>query len=217
MAEAAQMRLQLGREVFDYQQLIGCLAHLRKPRDKIARLLAEEQIVRIRKGLYAFGSLYRRESLSREVLANLIHGPSYVSLDYALGYYGLIPERVSTVTSVALGRSRTFDTPLGTFTYQSLSLSCYAVGADQLESPAGSFLIACAAKALADKVWTDKRFAGTRLADFRPYLEEDLRIDLTHLAALDRSRFPTIQQSYGSRKIDNLFRFLLTLSESPHA
>ena len=99
MAEAAQMRLQLGREVFDYQQLIGCLAHLRKPRDKIARLLAEEQIVRIRKGLYAFGSLYRRESLSREVLANLIHGPSYVSLDYALGYYGLIPERVSTVTS----------------------------------------------------------------------------------------------------------------------
>ena len=137
MAETAQMRLQLGREVFDYQQLTGCLAHLSKPRDKIAKLLAKGDIVRIRKGLYAFGPLYRREPLSREVLANLIYGPSYISLEYALGYHGLIPERVSAVTSVALGRSRTFETPLGTFTYQSLALSCYAVGADLVESPAG--------------------------------------------------------------------------------
>ena len=125
-----------------------------------------------------------------------------------LSYHGLIPERVSTVTSVALGRSRKFDTPFGTFTYQSLSLPRYAVGADLAESPAGCFLIACAEKALADKVWTDKRFGGTRRSDFRPYLEEDLRIDLAHLAALDRSRFPKIQQAYGSRKIGNLFRFL---------
>lgn len=129
MAETAEMRLQLGRDVFDYQQLTACLGHLSKPRDKIHKLLAKGDIVRIRKGLYAFGREYRREPLSREVLANLIYGPSYISLEYALSYHGLIPERVSTVTSVALGRSRKFDTPVGTFTYQSLSLPCYAVGA----------------------------------------------------------------------------------------
>ncbi len=86
---------------------------------------------------------------------------------------------------------------------------------DLVESPAGGFLIACAEKALADKVWTDKRFSGTRRSDFRPYLEEDLRIDLALLAALDRSRFPRIQQAYGSRKIGNLFRFLDALAEPP--
>lgn len=63
------------------------------------------------------------------MLANLIHGPSYISLEYALSH-GLIPERVSTVTSVALGRSRKFDTPVATFTSHSLALPCYAVGAD---------------------------------------------------------------------------------------
>jgi hypothetical protein len=217
MVATAEIRLRLGREVFDYQQLTACLAHLSKPRDRIAKLLAKGDIVRIRKGLYAFGRLYRREPLSREVLANLIYGPSYISLDYALSYHGLIPERVSTVTSVALGRSRVFDTPVGAFTYQSLSLPCYAVGADLEESPAGCFLIACAEKALADKVWTDKRFRGTRRADWRPYLEEDLRINLDLLAGLDRSRFARIQQAYGSKKIGNLVRFIEALGEAPHA
>ena len=41
-------------------------------------------IVRVKKGLYVFGLDYRRGAWSREVLANLIYGPSYVSLDYAL-------------------------------------------------------------------------------------------------------------------------------------
>jgi hypothetical protein len=57
--------------VFAYQQLVACLAQLSKPRGKIAKLLAKGDILRIRKGLYAFGPLYRREPLSREVLANL--------------------------------------------------------------------------------------------------------------------------------------------------
>lgn len=217
MAETAEIRQQLGRDVFDYQQLTACLSDLSKPRDKIQKLLRKGDIVRLRKGLYAFGRLYRSDPLSRELLANLIYGPSYISLEFALSYHGLIPERVSTVTSVALGRSRQFDTPVGTFTYHSLSLPCYAMGADLVETPAGCFLIACAEKALADKVWTDKRFSGTRRSDFQPYLEEDLRIDRDHLARLDGARFPKIQQAYGSRKIDNLFRFLDSLREVPRA
>ena len=217
MVATAEIRLQLGRDVFDYQQLTACLSHLSKPRDRIAKLIAKGDIVRIRKGLYAFGRAYRRDPLSREVLANLIHGPSYISLEYALSYHGLIPERVSTVTSVAVGRSRAFETPVGTFTYQSLSLPRYALGADLVESPAGGFLIACAEKALADKVWTDKRFPGTRRSGFRPYLEEDLRIELTFLAALDRSRFARIQRAYGSSKVADLFRFLDSLDEAPRA
>ncbi|MFO7902328.1 MAG: type IV toxin-antitoxin system AbiEi family antitoxin domain-containing protein [Planctomycetota bacterium] len=211
MVETAQLRQRLGRDVFDYQQLVSCLSHLSKPRDKINRLLNRGDVVRIRKGLYVFGPAYRRDSLARELLANLIYGPSYISLEYALSYWGLIPERVSTVTSVALGRSRKFDTPLGAFTYRSLSPASYAVGADLVESPVGNFLIACAEKALADKVWTDKRFTGTRLSDFPAYIEEDLRIDLTRLVDRDRSRCERIQRAYGSKKTGNLFRFLDSL------
>ncbi len=217
MAVLAEIRQAFDRDVFDYQQLTSCLTHLNKPRDKISKLLRSGDIVRIRKGLYTFGRAFRRGPLSRGLLANLIHGPSYISLEYALNYHGLIPERASTVTSVALGRSRRFDTPFGTFTYRSLSLQRYAVGAEQVESPTGSFLIACAEKALADKVWADKRFSGTKRSDFESYLAHDLRLDFASLAKLNRSRIETVQQAYSSRKIRYLFQFLNSLWEDESA
>jgi len=74
-----------------------------------------------------------------------------------------------------------------------------------------SFLMASPEKALADKVWTDKRFSGTRVGDFAPYLFDDLRIAPETLRTLDRKRFDDICQAYDSPKIRNLSRFLLRL------
>jgi len=125
----AQMRRNIGGEVFDYQVLVDALAGYRKPRDRITKLLASGAIVRVKKGLYCFGEAFRKEPLSREYLANLIYGPSYVSLEYALSHHGLIPERVETVTSVTTRRSRDFDTPFGAFSYRMLNGPRYAVGA----------------------------------------------------------------------------------------
>ena len=85
----------------------------------------------MKKGLYIFGEEYRRKPYSREILANLIYGPSYISLDYALQHYGLIPERVEAITSVARGRSRKFSTPIGLFTYRMIPLNAFRIGMKQ--------------------------------------------------------------------------------------
>ena len=105
MLKTTPLRQQIDRDVFDYQQLVACLSQFSKPRGQNSQIVASGEIVRIRKGLYAFGAPLQRAPISRELLANLIYGPSYISLDYALSYHGLIPERVETVTSVTLGRS----------------------------------------------------------------------------------------------------------------
>ena len=217
MNTIAQMRRNIGGEVFDYQVLLDVLAEYRKPRDRITRLLAGGVIVRVKKGLYCFGEPFRREPLSREYLANLIYGPSYVSLEYALSHHGLIPERVETVTSVTTRRSRDFDTPFGTFSYRMLSGPRYAVGAILKTAGKASFLVASPEKALADKVWTDKRFNGLRLSDYNAYLSDDLRIDREALSRFDRSRLQVIATAYHSAKINNLVRYLKRLEETPHA
>ncbi|MEA3441146.1 MAG: hypothetical protein U9R58_12785 [Chloroflexota bacterium] len=111
MKTIGKIRAKIHGEIFDYQVLLYTLSGYRKPRDKITRLLAAGAIVRIKKGLYCFGDPFRKKPISREHLANLIYGPSYISIDYALSYYGLIPERVETITSVTTHRSRDFDTP----------------------------------------------------------------------------------------------------------
>lgn len=210
MATIEDIRRAIETDVFDYQQLMDCLASYAKPRDKIRALLKAGEIVRVKKGIYVFGEAYRRSPWSREILANLIYGPSYISLDYALSYYGFIPERVVVVTSVTLSRSRRFETPLGLFTYRRLSCRKYSIGIDQqtLEDDQ-HFLIATPAKALADKVWTDHRFTPRKTEDFRAYLQEDLRIASDALSSIDRTLIELIAEQYGSRKIRLLRDYLL--------
>ena len=195
-------------EVLDYQQLVACLGGYAKPRDRISALLAAGSLVRVRKGLYVFGERYRRGLLSREVLANLIYGPSYVSLDYALGAHGMIPERVEDVTSMTTGEKRRFTTPFGVFSYRPLCPRRYATGVTWAGEGEARYLLASPEKALADKVWSDPRFRPARPSDFDAYLFADLRLDEERLGALDQRRLGRIARAYASRKITLLAHYL---------
>ena len=217
MNTIGKIRAKIHGEIFDYQVLLDALAGYRKPRDKITRLLAAGTIVRIKKGLYCFGEPFRKEHISREYLANLIYGPSYISAEYALSYYGLIPERVETITSVATRRSRDFATPVGVFSYYMLKPSRYAVGAVFETAGKIPYLMASPEKALVDKVWSDKRFNGLRIIDFDDYLSDDLRIDRGDLRKLEHDRLQAIAKAYDSAKINNLVRHIKRLKEKSHA
>jgi hypothetical protein len=209
MGTINDIRRAIHTDVLDYQQLMDCLNGYASPRDKVSVMLKSGEIVRVKKGLYVFGKDYRRGPWSRQILANLIYGPSYISLDYALSYYGFIPERVEVVTSVTSSRSHRFETPLGLFTYRTMSHRKYAIGIDQQTlEPDQHFLIATPTKALVDKIWTDHRFAPRKTADFRAYLHEDLRIDFDQLTSIDRKLLNLIAEKSGSRKVRLLHDYL---------
>lgn len=210
------IREQVRLDWLDYQQLTAILGDYSKPRDRITALLADGSLVRIRKGLYVFGERYRRAPLSREALANLIYGPSYVSLDFALSRYALIPEGVARVTSVTTGEKKVFNTPLGVFSYQPLSVRRYAQGIRWTGEGDVHYLIASAEKALVDKVWMDKRFKPAGLQDYEAYLLDDLRLDEDLLRTLDRKQLDGLAAAFGSRKIDWLVDFLASYQEGSH-
>jgi len=204
-----QIRQQVPHEEFDYQTLLYFLRDYARPRDKIRVLLKRAAITRVKKGLYVFGPEYSRGPFSRELLANLIYGPSYVSLDYALGYYGLIPERVETVTSVTCGKNRVFSTPVGRFTYWAIPLRAYSIGVDIIElGDRRSFLMATPEKALADKICRDRGSDIRKAEDFKGYLLEHLRLDPEQLLKLRPKRLRDIAHHWCSRKITLLVHFL---------
>ncbi len=208
MIELYQIRAKIEQDVFDYRALMEALSEYQKPRDKITKLLASGVVLRIKKGLYCFGEVFSKQPICREYVANLIYGPSYVSMDYALSHHGLIPERVETVTSVTTGRSRSFDTPLGLFSYRMLRESRYSIGVMLEPSGNAHCLLATPEKALIDKVWADKRMSGQLLNDFNTYLNDDLRIDPEALHELDFPRLKRIAANFESLKIRNLVKFL---------
>lgn len=215
-----ELRRHIPFEEFDYQILLDSLRGYAHPRKKITSLLRKGEVIRVKKGLYIFGEQHRRAPYCRELLANLIYGPSCVSLEYALHYHGLIPERVETVTSVTCGRSRSFDTPVGHFSYRAIPLPAYMIGIDRIELADGrAFLMAIPEKALADRVVAERGSGLRTQKELAVLLQESLRIDTSALTALDPEALLTIAAAYRSQRLKLLAQHVTKLqrTEKPHA
>jgi len=144
-----------------------------------------------------------------ETLANLIYGPSYVSLDYALQIHGLIPERVETVTSVTIGQSKYLSTPLGNFSYRKIRLEAYSMGMDLIENRDGNvYLLATPEKALVDKLLSDCDIAIRTQAALEEYLTENLRIEISDLTQMKAEQIELYAKGYRSRKAELLARLI---------
>lgn len=203
------LRKQIETDVFDYLQLTDALADYANIRGKIGRLIASGEIIRIKKGLYAFPDYLRRGTLNSCAIANMIYGPSYVSCDYALSYYGMIPEKVEAVASMTPGRSRRFETPVGNYFYHQRRGADDSVGVERVDLSGVGYLIASPEKALYDKVFVDKRFTGEGIEE---YLLEDLRVDEDSLDRLNRSVLEELQKTARGR-MSLLVKFLLERQE----
>lgn len=199
---AIDVRERIKTEIVDYQSMVETLRELAYPRNKINDLIRQRKLIRVKKGLYVFGDKHRRHPYSRELLANLIYGPSYVSMDYALAHHGLIPERVEALSSVTPNRSRRFSTPVGLFLYRQVPARAYETGVVRAEGEHGqAFLIATPEKALADKIVSVRGVAIYSIGDMRRFLEEDLRIDAEALRALSAERIDDYAERYRSRRL----------------
>ena len=196
-----RLRRHIGREEFDYPALMAALGEYANASVKVTSLLRKGIIVRVKKGIYVFGEDYRLRPYSRELLANLVYGPSFLSLDYALSYHGLIPERVEQLTSVTTGRAREFKTPVGTFVYRRAPRGSFHLGMSRVEQGDASFLIASPERSLADKVREDRSASVRSLGDAESYLFEDLRVDESAFRELDPGFLNQLADALGSRKV----------------
>lgn len=202
-------------EELDYQTLQDAVSGYASPRMKISGMLAKGDIIRVKKGLYILGESLRRRPYCRELLANLIYGPSYISLEYALQYHGVTPERVETVTSVTCGRSRSFDSPVGSFSYRAIPLEAYRTGMDRVELVDGrAFLIAIPEKALADRIVAERGAGISTQKELHEYLLESLRVDPDVLRGFNTVRLREIAGHYRSRRVELLADLLNRLSKN---
>lgn len=213
--DSVDVRNRIPAEIFDYQTLTDALKGLSSPRDKITDMLRQGIIIRVKKGLYVFGEKYRRYPYSKELLANLVYGPSYVSLDYALAYYGLIPEGVEALTSVTPNRPRRFSTPVGLFIYRQILARAYEAGMVRVDGEHDqAFLIASPEKALADKIVSVRGTPIASIGELGRFLDEDLRIDAGAIRSLSAERIDEFAGRYRSLKLRRLSGYLRRLQRS---
>lgn len=202
-----EIRKKAKTEELDYLFLMDSLSSYRQPRDKLTDLLKAKKLIRIKKGLYIFGKDYRLRPYSLEVLANLIYGPSYISFEYALSYFNMIPEKVNRITSTSFKRNKDITTPIGEFIYYYLAPQKFSSGIT-LESIDDNthFLIATREKALADFVARQKPFSSRE--ELFTFLVEGMRIDANDIYALRLSLMKDITYFYQNKNVNYLCKIL---------
>jgi hypothetical protein len=174
------------------------------PRDKISRMIMKKEIIQVKKGLYVLSPEFGKP-IDLKVAANLIYGPSYISLEYALSYWGLIPEKVEEITSMTNKRNKFFETPVGTFSYKYLHSSKFSVGIERIAGEAGAFLMASKEKAICDRLALVKDLNKQEIPGF---LEDDLRLDMDELLDLDTGLVHEIAQVYKKKSVVSFFKWL---------
>ena len=179
--------VKLGNVPVQTGTIAACFDYLSSPSEKIRALEKDGQLIRLKRGLYVVSSEVSGKPINACLCANHIYGPSYVSQQWALRWYGLIPERVYTMTSVTTKRTREFENSLGRFTYEQVKPEYFAIGIDNVEEDGVTFLMASREKALCDLILHDTYLPQQSIKGLWQYLEEDIRFDVDELATFDVS------------------------------
>lgn len=177
------------------------------PKAKIRNLVQKGSLIQIKRGLYI-----RPDCLDnprwRARLANRLYGPSYISLQYALRWWRLIPEHVPHITSVTFrkNRKKSFETPAGTFFYRDIPPVVYPLSVVLESSGHPRFLIASAEKALCDHLYT---LSGIRSQKgMEELLFEDLRIEHESLDELNAQVLCSLSTSYATETLDTFSHYI---------
>lgn len=112
------------------------------------RYTKKNLIIRLKQGLYAL----TESNLNDLVLANKLYSPSYLSLEFALSFYSIIPEVVYELTSITSKTTRHFKLLNKIFSYRRIKKSAFT-GYVPLRQNGNLFLIAEPEKAWVDWVY----------------------------------------------------------------
>lgn len=202
------LRAAIPLEEFDYGLLMTALRGLKNPRQKVTALLRQGHLVRVKKGLYVWGELWRKRPVQLEILANLIYGPSIVSGDWALSFHGMIPERVAVVTSTGPKPPKDFQTPLGLFRYGRVPMAYHALGMRRLDVYSTGFLIASPERALCDRLLEIPELYRPSRPEMERLFLEELRMDEEALDRCDLALLEALASASRSPRLRQLYAFL---------
>jgi len=129
-------------------------------------------VIKLKRGLYLLS--WDRGNIKPDVLASRLYEPSYISLEYALSYYGIIPEAVFTVTSVSTKKTAHFKVEgVGNYSYQKIKDGAFGGYKSYLQNGI-SYNLAEPEKALLDFFYLNKRIMDGSKGNFQSYRFSDV-------------------------------------------
>jgi hypothetical protein len=173
------------------------------PIGKINREVKKDNLIPLVKGLYEDD-----RKTPGHFLSSYIYGPSYLSFEYALSFYGLIPEKVNVYTSATFNKRRRkiYQNNFGVFTYRDIPKDAYPYEIKVYVVEGYSYFMAIPEKAICDKLYTlppQKSIKGLKFLIF-----SDLRIDEDAFYHLDFNKIIFLCKKYKSSNMKLLLKLI---------
>ena len=200
----------LSEGCFSVYQALACFPSF--DRNSLTRWTHKNLLIKLRQGWYAFPEMLQCPDFSRFVACR-IYRPSYISSQMALSIYGMIPEAVTSITSVTTLKTMRFENEFGQYTYQNIKPSMFfgykpvtlPATTPGTNAPQQTWLLAEPEKALLDFLHLYPFYNDeTELANLRldeSYMTDELNID----------RLMEYSRRIGSKALNHRIRTLLKI------
>lgn len=158
-------------------------------------------IIKLKNGLYLIDE--RKDLVDEKHIAFSLYQPSYISLEWALQGYGIIPEMVYGMTSVTSKTTRTFRNDMGTFIYKHVRPELF-FGYRKIDDGKGVYLLAEAEKALLDYLYLNL----SKIQDQDDI--EELRFNEQILKeTIDKKKLIQYSAYFGSKKLNRVIKMVM--------
>ena len=187
--------------LISHNLLLQQLKDYKSPKSKITTMLKKNELVLLKRGFYSTSPSDDLYSISAFLYPN-----SYISFESALSFYGLIPERVYTITCAGLGLTKNllYTNARGSFFYQYLPKEVFPLGLTMERNTTGSFLLATPEKALCDELY--KRRGISTIPELEALLFDNLRLDPS-IKDLNWTLISSMVPHYHSTTLETLLRW----------
>ncbi|MFH0947911.1 MAG: hypothetical protein V1833_02795 [Elusimicrobiota bacterium] len=165
-------------------------------------------VIRLRKNFYLLNSENRKINSSKMFIAKEIYNPSYVSLEYALSIYGLIPERTVDITSITTKKNTGFENKMGVFTYQHIKENCFTGFIERKDENGLTYFIAVPEKAIVDFLYLNKNRFSKNHGDV---LRESFRFQ--NVGTLNKRKFKNYVRLFSNTKLNKIAEEFLKLDD----
>lgn len=191
--------------VFETSFLLAGSANPAQIRLQLSRWVNSGKVIQWRRGLYSLAPLYQKETAHPFVIANHLQPASYVSLQSALSFYGLIPDVAQAVVSVGSGRSEKLTNPMGSFIFRHIKPTAFFGYTLAPLTSKQKAIIAEPEKALLDLLYLQPG------SDSLPFLHE---LRLQNLEILDTPKLTNMANRFQTPKMQRIADLLLKLIEN---
>lgn len=111
--------------VVESEFLLAGVENLSGIKVQLSRWVRAGKLIQLRRGVYILSEDYRKVNVYEPYIASILQRPSYISLEKALEFHGLIPEGVPVYTSVTTKRPLHIITKIGVFDYRHIKSSLF--------------------------------------------------------------------------------------------